>query len=202
MFNLFNRKRSDGETFWDWLAANLPALREEMKADPQKAGERMGRAFSKHHPGLEWEMGSLDADPIEFYVSANGHADKFPRVLKVVQSAPPIPGCVVKAFRPRGDVAGAEIEMAGRRLSCDDVWFTPEPAGDRVHLTVWVRGYDEDEESIRGTAATILIDHAVGEYDAAMKLGELRVEPLPDDPTTLPGAAPLSELPAYLDRIR
>ena len=59
-------------------------------------------------------------------------------------------------------------------------------------------GLDDESESVLKTGATVLLDHAVGEYDAGTKIAELDVGPLPDPPPA--GAFPLSELPAYLDR--
>lgn len=191
-------KKDRRETFWDWLAANLGRVRALLAEDAPAAVNLAGRQFGRQYPGLILEVGSADADPLEFYVSANGRRELFDRVRKAVAAAPPIPGVVVRAFRPRGDVAGAAMRIGDRTLAADDVWCVPEPTAGGVRVTLLIRGLDDESESVLKTGATVFLDHAVGEYDAGTKIAELDAGPLPDPPPA--GAFPLRELPGYLDR--
>jgi hypothetical protein len=164
-------KKDRRETFWDWLAANLGRVRALLAEDAPAAVNLAGRQFGRQYPGLILEVGS---------------------------AAPPIPGVVVRAFRPRGDVAGAAMRIGDRTLAADDVWCVPEPTAGGVRVTLLIRGLDDESESVLKTGATVFLDHAVGEYDAGTKIAELDAGPLPDPPPA--GAFPLRELPGYLDR--
>jgi hypothetical protein len=122
-------------------------------------------------------------------------------VIRAVQAALELPGWKVQAFRPRGPLT-SELEMGGLKLTYDDVWCgVVGREDDGIRLVLCVRGLTKDNDPVLTQAAVILLDNAVGEYDAVMKVKELGRDRLPDHPQRQENFFPLSELPGYLDRL-
>jgi hypothetical protein len=200
MFGLF-RKKAGSEGFWDWLAANTTRIQSGLKQDPQGLAAEIGRAFKHSYPDLTWEVSPAPSPPWLFCVSANGNAELFPKVEQAVLAAPELPGWKVQAFRPRGSLS-AEIGMGGRKLGYEDIWCSVEPLGGGVRVTLWIRGLSPQSDQALSHAALILLDNAVGEYDAVMKIRQLDCGQLPPDPQRRDDFFPLGELPRFMDGIK
>jgi hypothetical protein len=190
----------DAGGFWAWLAANtsrIQAARRDAAGDV--AGE-LSCAFNKSYPDLVWEITPTDSGPWFFCVSADGNLEFFDQVKLAVAAAPPILGWDIRAFRQRGSL-DAVIEMHGRKLGYDDIWCEVEPDGVNARVTLLVRGLTlESAEALLG-AALVLLDNALGEHDSVVRISELNNGPLPAKPVKSGRFFPLSELPAYLDRL-
>jgi hypothetical protein len=199
MLGLF-RKKSGSDDFWDWLAANTARIQSGLKQDPQGLGEEIGRAFRHSYSDLTWEASPAASGPWVFCVSADGNAELFPKVEQAVRAAPALPGWKVQAFRPRGALT-AEIDMGGRKLGYEDIWSQVEPLGGGVRVTLWIRGLTPQSDQVLSRAALILLDNAVGEYDAVVKIKQLDRGPLPTNPRRTDEFFPLAELPQFLDSV-
>jgi len=199
MFGLF-RRNANSARFWDWLAANTDRIQSELRQNPQGIGEEIGKAFRRDFPELHWEITPSEATAWLFCISADGDREKFPRVQRAVSAAPDIPSWKVQAFRPRGSMDG-ELQFGDQKLGVDDIWCSAEPSGDGVRLTLWIRGLSPLTDPILSRAALILLDNAIGEYDAVMKISWLSREPLPENPERTEGLFPLRDLPGLLDRL-
>jgi hypothetical protein len=197
MFGWF-RNQDASANFWGWLRKNTARIQAGLERDPQGTAAEIGREFERSFPGLAWEVGPNKSGPWLFCVSANGDRGLFPRVEQAVRAAPALPVWEVRAFRPRGSLDAA-IDMGGRTLGYDDVWCGVRPEGGGVDLVLWVRGLTPERDRALSPAVLILLDNAVGEYDAVMKVRRLDRRPLPENPLRRPDFFPLSELPAYLD---
>jgi hypothetical protein len=93
------------------------------------------------------------------------------------------------------------MQMNDRKLGYEDIWCEVEPDGARARVTLLVDGLTLDSaESLLG-AALVLLDNAVGEHDSVVRISELSNGPLPVNPKRSEKLFPLSELPAYLDRL-
>src|SRR5262245_27196397 len=200
MFGLF-RKKAVPDDFWGWLGANTTRIQRGLERDTRSIADEVGDAFKRSYPDLFWEVSPNKTGPWLFCVSANGNRDLFPRVLQAVQSAPEVRGWKVQAFRPRGPLT-AEIDMGGRTLGYEDVWCGVQPKGDGVRVVLWVRGLTRETDEVLMPAVLILLDNAVGEYDAVMKITQFDRGPLPPDPQRREDFFPLSELPRFLDGVR
>ena len=64
----------------------------------------------------------------------------------------------------------------------DDIWFTHEPDGDRVGLTLYIQNLTDENERVPTQAAFILLDGALGEFDVEERVGFIEREPLPSNP--------------------
>jgi hypothetical protein len=200
MFGLLRKKASSGD-FWDWLRANTSRIQSGLGRDPHGIAEEVGQVFKRSYPDLVWEVSPNKSGPWLFCVSANGNRALFPQVLRAVRAAPEVPGWKVQAFRPRGPLT-AEIDMGGRTLGYDDIWCSVEPLGDGIRVVLWVRGMTPELDRVLSPAVLILLDNAVGEYDAVMKIKQLDRGPLPPNPRRREDFFPLSELPRFLDGVR
>jgi hypothetical protein len=76
-----------------------------------------------------------------------------------------------------------------------------ERAADGIRMVLCIRGLTPETEPALTRAAVLMLDNAVGEYDAVMKVKELGRDRLPDNPQRQENFFPLRELPAYLDQI-
>lgn len=194
------RKSAGSARFWDWLAANTQRIQSQLRQDPQGIGAEISTAFKRDYPELAWEVTPSESPPWLFCISADGNHDLFPSVLRAVRAAPAIPAWKVQPFRPRGSVDG-ELQFGDRKLGVDDIWCSAEPSGNGIDLTLWIRGLTPQTDQILSRAVLILLDNAIGEYDAVMKVKQLGRGPLPADPERTEGLFPLRELPALLDRL-
>ena len=199
MFGIF-RKRRDSSEFWSWLRACACQIQAAGRKEMGNVTDDLSRAFKKSYPDLVWEITPDDSGPWTFCVSADGNPELFNAVKSAVAEAPPIPGWEVKAFRQRGSL-DAVIEINGRKLGYDDIWCNVEDDGAQARVTLLVRGLTLDSAEQLLGAALILLDNAVGEYDSVAKISELSNGPLHGKPVRSPSYFPLSELPAYLDRL-
>jgi hypothetical protein len=190
-----------GGDFWNWLGANTARIQSSLQQDPRGISEEIGREFNKAYPDLAWEVSPARSAPWLFCVSANGNRDLFPRVVRAVQGAPEVPGWMIQAFRPRGSLTGA-INLGDQTLGYEDIWCSVQPLGDGIRVVLWVRGMTPELDEVLSPAALILLDNAVGESDAVMKITQLDRGPLPPNPIRRDDFFPLAELPRYLDGIK
>jgi hypothetical protein len=200
MFKPFRREKNP-TTFWDWLAANTSAIQDSTGRAIDPMREEVGRVFQSYYPDLVYEISLQKSGPRLFCVSADGDVKRFPRVIDVVNNAPAIEHWRIQAFRTRGSLDGV-IDFGGSTLGYDDLWCEIEPARDGFDVCLFIRGLTPDPDRQLGGAALLLLDNALGEFDAAARIKALRRAPLPDRPQRSESFFPLAELPAMMDRTR
>jgi hypothetical protein len=138
-------------------------------------------ALSKVSEGLAFEFGPVENGTREFIVSADGDSALFPIVRRLVDRAPVMPKWRVIAFRPPRGV-DFTINMGDQLLSPDDIWFTSQPDGDRVGLTLYIRGLSAANEDFVARASFLILDTALGEYAVETRVGFIEREPLMGSP--------------------
>jgi hypothetical protein len=185
--------------FWKWVADNTARIKEGFKKDSRGTAEEIGEQFSNAYPDLVWEICVANDEPWTFCVSANANLELFPQVQQAVEEAPAIPGWTVQAFRPRGSLDG-EIKMDGQTLGYDDVWCEALMVGGRAEVVLHIRGATVETEQTLTHASLILMDNAVGEFDAATRILIRNIALLVEPPTATGQFFPLRDLPAFLDR--
>src|SRR5262249_43328585 len=104
----------------------------------------------------------------------------------------------VQAFRRRGPLTVA-IRMGEHTLGNEDIWCCVDDQDNGVDIILQVKGLGRTTDGALEQAAFVLLNNAVGEYDAVTKIANLRCEPLPVNPVRRANYFPLSELPQYLD---
>jgi hypothetical protein len=192
--------QSKEKKFWSWFQDNSARVL-EFEKDQDAVFADLGGELDKVEEGLTFEFGPKDPAGREFIVSADGIQDRFPAVQKLVSAAPsPLPGWKVLAFRPRKDI-GFVIEFDGNKLGADDLWFSYEPPeeGNKLDIKLHIRELDAKNEKALTSAAFLLLDSALGEYDTETKLGDIEFAALPADPKGQ-NLKPLAELAPLVDR--
>jgi hypothetical protein len=191
-----------GEAFWDWVCKNSERLFQATESEAQAVVTEMGEVLGEEHPGLFCEVCRAKEDPLaELIVTGDGRAQHIPTVEAVVEAAPDLPRWKVTAFRQRADIGGIGIRMNGGDLKAEDVFFRvfDGPRGE-LGLTLYVRGLEDVDSDPRTGIAIILMDHAIGEYDAMTAIQSLMVEPLPEEADD--AYQPLAALPGVIDAVK
>ena len=187
--------------FWKWFQSNGQELfNAPTAANPHFDGVK--RELSKVRPGLTFEVSRIENGKRELVISADGNRDAFPAVKRLVAAAPSMSNWYVTAFRPRESrsLTSLRIEMGGITLDPEDIWFAARPpaSGSGVELLFAIRGMTTQNIEKYMRAAIILMETALGEYDAVMKVRSVRAIKLPDDPSRL---RPFTALPAFIDGV-
>lgn len=199
MFGLFSRSRKTDPVseLWAWVAGNRANIVEALKSGhSQRFGvlvEQLSERLHKVNPDLCPEMGMSSPDELEIVISANGIRDFFPDVLKLVQTAPAMPGVKLTPFRQRAP--GFGLEMFERKIAPAHITFVSIDEGPRLGVDVYVDA-DLDEKQ-RGMVGFIMLDQTLGEYDVATALGSIVFHP-----GRHPDGRPLDELVAEVDARR
>ena len=165
--------------------------------------ERVGAAnalIDQHLEGLALEMSGDDADAVvDLIVTAHGSIERFPLVAQVVAAAPALPHYRVRAFRERTTQPDFPIGMEGFELSTSEVLVALEQDGGQAALEIrFGREIPSDYQDHARNMAFIMLDHVLGEYDFAVKVGAVDFVGEPDDAHT--PWVPLSQLPPVFDR--
>ena len=163
-------------------------------------GDEISKVFASAYPSLVWEITHNRSGPWVFCVSADGNRELFPAVSEAVRAAPDLPGWIVQAFRSRGSL-DVVIEMNGRTLGYGDIWCNVRPTTSGVDVTLHIKGLSPATDQALAQAALVLLDNAIGEYDAVMKIARLGRAPLAADSVRRADYFPLADLPEYLDSI-
>lgn len=165
--------------------------------------ERVGAAnalIDQHLEGLALEMSSDDADAVvDLIVTAHGSIERFPLVAQVVAAAPALPHYRVRAFRERTTQPDFPIGMEGFELSTSEVLVALEQDGGQAALEIrFGREIPSDYQDHARNMAFIMLDHVLGEYDFAVKVGAVDFVEEASDP--LAPWVPLSQFVPVLDR--
>jgi len=191
------RPKAACAAFWAWFARTIAPLGAAGLDDDGIVG-RIDAEFSKLHPDLAFELWGPDGDTVDFVISADGQTPLFDEVLDLVRSAPAMPGWRVVAFRPRRSVK-ARVSAMGHQLSGDQIRYRCEPENGRLRVALFVEDLNDDNWDIMCATSCVLLDMALGEFDAATKIAALEHYPLNDETRRL-APKPLAQLPAELDR--
>lgn len=190
------------DEFWDWFAANGDRLRGMVfSTGPERdaAFAEMREAVASVEEGLILEFDGGREGAGRLIVSADGRPDLADAVKDLVEAAQAPGDWEVVAFRPRleniGDMA---IEVAGQAVGTEDVWYDVHEDDHGLAVTLYVRGLTGENHEALGTAASLLMAHAVGEWPALVLISGVWAEPLPPDPEE-DGLRPLGTIVAFAD---
>ncbi len=181
--------------FWRWFSANSDRLL-AFEKDQEPIFAELSSHLTAVHKDLAFEFGPA-AQPREFVVSAGGIRAAFPTVKSLVAAAPPEPAWKVIAFRQRKDI-GMRIKVGPRELGAEDIWFSAVPDGDRLGLTLFVKGLSKENDAALAQLMYLMLDTTLGEYDVETRLGAIERKPAPPDPAAA-HLRPLKELAAFVD---
>lgn len=186
--------------FWEWFAANAAQVVSEDDQVREAAADQLSDAFHAAFPNLTWEVEVQEDDDLWFIISPDGVPDRIDEVVQVARNAPKISGWKIVPFRQRGSL-NVSLQMHGRTLTYQDIWCQVETVGWQANIVLHVDGLTNENKSDMTGATFVLIDNALGEFDSMVRLGELDFRSLEGEPVRRKDFFPLSDLPAYIDRL-
>ncbi|MDP4073445.1 DUF695 domain-containing protein [Acidovorax sp. A1169] len=183
--------------FWREFADTEAALH----AMPLRERVEEGNVLLERHlEGLALEMSGGDGDAVvDMIVTAHGSIDCFPLLMQVVAAAPKLQHHTLRAFRERTQQPDFPIGMDGFELSTSEVLIVCSQDDGQAALEIrFGREIPQDFQDHARNMAFIMIDHVLGEYDFAVKVGAVDFVEESADPDA--EWTPLSLLPPVFDR--
>ncbi|WP_411880685.1 DUF695 domain-containing protein [Polaromonas sp. YR568] len=123
--------------------------------------------------GLALEMSANDGDdPIDMIATAHGAKERFPLLMDFVKRAPPLAHYRLSAFRTRTDEPDFPMRMGNFELATSDILIGHFADEGQVGIEVMFdRELPSDMQDHARNMAFIMLDHVLGEYDFAIKVG-------------------------------
>lgn len=184
------------ESFWQAFVQHLPELN---SLEDREFVDRANEILQPFTPDLALELESeKNADTSLLIVTAHGNIDQFENVQTMVRHAPVVPGYKLQAFRSRTLGSDFSMGMEGFDLSCSDVLVGHYDAGGNVGLELsFEKIIPQDMRDHARHMAFIMLDHVLGEWDFAVRVGPVEfVDAFSDE---IAGAEPLSVFPPIFD---
>lgn len=172
-----------------------------LRAQPlRERVESANAIIERHWSGLALEMsGGEDDAVVDLIVTAHGSTENFPLLMQVVAAAPALQGYRVRAFRERTTEPDFPIGMDGFELATSDVLIACGQDDGQAALEIrFNREIPSDYLDHARNMAFIMLDHVLGEYDFAVKVGAVDFVEEASDPLT--PWIPLSQLAPVFDR--
>ena len=184
------------QTFWQDFVPQLPELGVLPDRDFVERANALLQSFAADL-ALELEH-DKDGKNALLVVTAHGSIEQFENVLALVRHAPHIPGYALQAFRSRALGSDFSMGMDGLSLACSDVLVGHYDAGGVVGLELsFEKIMAPDMLAHAQHMAFIMLDHVLGEWDFAVRVGPVDfVEAFSDE---VAGAEPLSVFPPIFD---
>jgi hypothetical protein len=161
--------------------------------------EALNKTLDKHFEGIAAELfsnkdGSIDT----LCFSAHGKTGLFPAVMELTGQAPASSPYKVTALRWREREARFTMRMDGFELRPSDVLIGHYADGAQVGLKIgFACEIPSGREELVHHMAFIMLDHIIGEYDFAVKVGAVDFVDGPADKP--PQSTPLDQFPPVFD---
>lgn len=168
------------------LLSDLPA---------REAMEQINEWMEPLISDLAAEISGGDSGRRELILTAHGSVSRFQNLLTLLNSAPPLQWFEVSAFRRRcGE--GFDMQMEDFELNTRDVLVNHTAENGQVAIELsFGKDIPMDYQEHARNMAFIMLDHMLGEYDFAVKVGPVDFR----GPDQAGGGMPLDEFPAALD---
>lgn len=194
MFGLFKTKAASEEQFWKWFQSNEVMLFSFEKNQDEVFG-KLSDQMRKLHKSLTFEFGPVSDGKREFVISADGIKEAFPIVERLHATAPKLNRWVFIKFRPRR--VPFDLEFKGVKVSASDVFCTIESDRGKIGITVFLKGYKTEHQSVYPGITFLMLDQALGEFDVETKVGFIETKSF-EEPSALE-KKPLADLPKAFD---
>ena len=189
MFNLFKKKQSKEQIFWNWVQKNISKIEAiSYGTDPLYSEANM--RLKEYDEELVFEVCGN-----QITISANGNLDHFDAVIDLCAAAPKTERFKVNGFRqPMGFVS---LVYNGVKVQHEDVYFRYITRNGKIDLEVFHSDYSEKNHNDIAGAVFIILDHGIGEYDVEKKIGIVSFDILEDRG----GLKPIQELKPIIDSV-
>lgn len=153
--------------FWQALSERLDSLR---ALSGHELVGALNELLQPLFPNLAAEVLG-DPPAFKLVLTAHGAAEDFEDLMALVQSAPALPQLEVEAFRQRMR-EGFSMRMNDFELATTDVLVKHEPYRGLVALEIgFAKPIPMDMQDHARHMSLIMLDHILGEYDFAVKVG-------------------------------
>jgi hypothetical protein len=199
VFSLPSEQKSQTAEFWQAF------LKEEAAWQPlplQEKFKAMDAFVKKYYPKFAFELFGLpeQEEVTGLCMTAHGNVKEFPLLMDLAHAAPPLAHYKIHTFRSRQKGgAGFNMEMAGFKLSASDVHIGYYADGQQVGLEIrFASEIRPEQEKTARNMAFIMLDHFIGEYDFAVKVGPVKFVEAWSNGIRAP--TPLDKFPQLFDR--
>ena len=193
---MFTPKTHTPDSFWKWFEKKSTKLLRMTNNDFLKT---VGNEIQKINLGIALEVASPSQSPREFIISADGVKSMFSTVEAVADAAPTLPAWKITRFRPRAeDYSGWEISWDNISASPSDMKFKAFHNGPLIDLIIYASWRTSDQGNRPDGPMYVMLDVALGEYDAVCGIDAINLVPLTEAP---PHAQPWIELRDTFDRM-
>lgn len=191
-------KNAHEEKFWKWFTQNEPSIF-DFEKNQERIFNQISGKLSLYHKDIVFEFSRIENGKREFVISADGIKDTFPAVVSLVNAAPEYSRWEIIAFRPRmKEYAEMELNYAGKDFSPSNIWLYYRVKDGHFDLIIYHPEYTDEEKDHFVSAAYILLDTALGEYDVTTGIRYIDHRRLPVNPAEN-GLIPFSELRTVFD---
>ena len=153
--------------FWEAVSTRLESLR---ALPARELMEGLNQLLEPRFPRLAAEVAG-DPPVFKLVLTAHGSVDDFEDLMMLVQSSPRLPRVEVEAFRQRAS-DGFGMRMNNFELASSEVLVKHEPYRGRVALEIgFAKPIPMDMQDHARHMSLIMLDHILGEYDFAVKVG-------------------------------
>jgi hypothetical protein len=153
--------------FWQAVSSRLESLR---TLPARELMDGLNELLQPLFPKLAAEVAG-DPPTFKLVLTAHGAKEEFEDLMALVQSSPQLPGVEVEAFRQRWG-KGFAMRMNDFELASADVLLKQEPYQGLVALEVgFAKPIPMDMQDHARHMSFIMLDHILGEYDFAVKIG-------------------------------
>jgi hypothetical protein len=185
---------SSEEVFWKWFKDNQ-AIVEAYKPGDEHTLENL----HKYNSSLFFEF-SINSEPKELIITAEGDPEHFDSVISLVSSAPNIEGWKFIAFKL---AHGFDFitKYEGVDYNPKEIWFLPlisKSNPSAIGLRMGIPSYDADLHQHSKSAMYIVLDGGIGEKKVIEHIHHLETGPLPKDPEA-EGYIELESLNQYIE---
>ncbi len=164
--------KSKQQVFWEWFQKNEDRIF-NFERDQDRIFDDLATALRRVNRHLVFEFGSVEQGKREFVISAGGLKEYFPLVMELADSAPVLDRWQIIRFRPRREPTDIQIRDLTIR-SGSDVFFTlRQEAEEKIGIRLYIKGYSEAERELFYNIGFLLLDHSIGEFDVATKVGTI-----------------------------
>lgn len=179
-------------SFWAEVTANQ---RELAEMDSMALMERLNAMLEPLVPEVAVEVSGEQGGPRELVLTAHGSLERFAAVQALAAQAPALGDFSVTPFRRRtsGDFG---MRMDGFELATGEVLVQHGPEAGQVALQLgFAKDIPADRWDHARNMAFIMLDHMLGEYDFAVKVGPVDFL----ESGGMPAAVPLHEFAPVFD---
>jgi hypothetical protein len=183
----FGSKKPAESRFWEWFLKNEDRL---FTSEPPAAiwMEELPRELRRVHKCLVWQLSPARGGKREFVISADGIREAFSAVESLADAAPKLPRWTIVRFRPREpgyheqsliiQSPKGTAEVKAEEMECAIVAMRHKDGTVKIAIELFIPGCPEGDPGPFQTAAFLMLDAALGEYDMECKVGFVGIYPL------------------------